>query len=38
MNRNIASSNQEIINSMWSGYILKDAGGPLPKYQNVRPF
>ena len=38
MNRNIASSNQQIINRMWSGYILRDAGGPLPKYRKVRPF
>jgi arylsulfatase A-like enzyme len=38
MNTDIASSNQEVINRMWSDYVLADAGGPLPKYQNVRPF
>jgi hypothetical protein len=32
MNKDIASSNQKIINRMWSEYILKDAGGPLPTY------
>ncbi len=38
MNTDIASFNQEVINRMWSDYVLADAGGPLPKYQNVRPF
>ncbi len=38
MNTDIARSNQEVINRMWSDYVLADAGGPLPKYQNVRPF
>jgi arylsulfatase A-like enzyme len=38
MNTDIASSNQDVINRMWSAYVLADAGGPLPEYQNVRPF
>ncbi len=38
MNRNIATSNQDILNRMWNDYILKDAGGPLPKYTNMRPY
>jgi hypothetical protein len=32
MNTDIAGSNQDIIDSMWKGYVLKDTGGPLPKY------
>ena len=38
MNTDIAGSNQDVINRMWTDYILADAGGPLPEYQNVRPF
>jgi arylsulfatase A-like enzyme len=38
MDRDIAGSNQEVLNRMWNDYILKDAGGPLPEYQNARPF
>jgi arylsulfatase A-like enzyme len=38
MNTDIAGANQDVINRMWSDYILADAGGPLPEYQNVRPF
>jgi arylsulfatase A-like enzyme len=38
MNHNIATSNQDILNRMWNDYILKDAGGPLPKYTNMRPY
>jgi arylsulfatase A-like enzyme len=38
MNKDIAGSNQGIINSMWNDYILEDAGGPLPTYRNVRPY
>ncbi len=32
MERDIADSNQEVLNSMWGDYVLKDAGGPLPTY------
>ncbi len=38
MNTDIAGSNLGIVSRMWSDYVLADAGGPLPKYQNVRPF
>jgi arylsulfatase A-like enzyme len=38
MDRNIASSNQDLLNRMWNDYVLEDAGGPLPKYGNERPF
>jgi arylsulfatase A-like enzyme len=38
MNKDIAGSNQGIINSMWNDYILEDAGGPLPTYKNARPY
>jgi arylsulfatase A-like enzyme len=38
MNTDIASSNRDIVNRMWTNYIIADAGGPLPEYQNVRPF
>ena len=38
MDQDIAGSNQEVLNRMWSDYVLADAGGPLPKYQNARPF
>jgi hypothetical protein len=38
MDRDIAGSNQDVINRMWNDYILKDAGGPLPTYGNERPF
>ena len=34
MNRDIARSNQEILNRMWNDYVLKDAGGPLPIYRS----
>jgi arylsulfatase A-like enzyme len=30
MNRDIAGSNQDVVRRMYQGYILKDAGGPLP--------
>jgi len=32
MNKNIGAENQDIMNRMFGGYILEDAGGPLPKY------
>jgi arylsulfatase A-like enzyme len=38
MDRDIAGSNQEVLNRMWNDYVLADAGGPLPEYQNARPF
>ncbi len=38
MNSDIAGNNQELLNSMWTDYVLGDAGGPLPTYKNVRPF
>jgi arylsulfatase A-like enzyme len=38
MDTNISGSNQEILNRMWTDYILKDAGGPLPQYSNARSF
>jgi hypothetical protein len=37
MDRNIAGSNQDLRNSMWNEYILKDAGGPLPRYDMSSP-
>jgi arylsulfatase A-like enzyme len=38
MNTSIAASDQDTLNRMWNDYVLKDAGGPLPTYRNVRPF
>jgi arylsulfatase A-like enzyme len=38
MDKDIAASNQDVLNRMWNDYVLKDAGGPLPKYGNERPF
>jgi hypothetical protein len=38
MNTDIAGSNQAVLNRMWNDYVLEDAGGPLPKYTNMRPF
>ncbi len=38
MDNDIAGSNQDVLNRMWNDYVLKDAGGPLPKYGNERPF
>ena len=32
MNDDIAGSNQEVVKRMWNDYVLKDAGGPLPRY------
>ena len=32
MNRNIAGSNRHIVRRMFEGYVLEDAGGPLPRY------
>jgi arylsulfatase A-like enzyme len=32
MDRDIAASNQGIVKRMYQGYIVKDAGGPLPSY------
>ena len=38
MNNNIAASSQDVLNRMWNDYVLKDAGGPLPRYTNMRPY
>jgi hypothetical protein len=32
MNRDIAASNQDVVDRMWNDYVLEDAGGPLPRY------
>jgi arylsulfatase A-like enzyme len=32
MNRDVAGERPEVVSSMWNDYVLKDAGGPLPKY------
>jgi arylsulfatase A-like enzyme len=32
MNRDVAGSNQDVVDRMWNDYVLKDAGGPLPRY------
>jgi arylsulfatase A-like enzyme len=32
MNEDIATSHQDVLNSMWNEYVLNDAGGPLPRY------
>ena len=32
MNRDIAGANPDIVRRMMEGYLLKDAGGPLPIY------
>jgi arylsulfatase A-like enzyme len=37
MERNIAASSRDVLNGMWNGYVLKDAGGPLPKYDLTNP-
>src|ERR671913_1458395 len=37
MNSDVAGSNHDLLNRMWNEYVLKDAGGPLPTYRNVRP-
>ncbi len=37
MDRSIAGSDQDLLNSMWNEYILKDAGGPLPRYDMASP-
>jgi arylsulfatase A-like enzyme len=37
MNTNIAWSNQEVLNKMWGEYVLRDAGGPLPRYNMASP-
>ena len=38
MNTDVAGSNHDLLNRMWNDYVLKDAGGPLPTYRNVRPY
>jgi arylsulfatase A-like enzyme len=38
MDKNIAVSNQDVLNRMWNDYVLADAGGPLPTYRNARPY
>ena len=37
MDTNIAGSDQDLLNGMWNDYILKDAGGPLPRYDMSNP-
>ena len=32
MRKNLAAKHPEIVNRMFSEYVLKDAGGPLPNY------
>jgi arylsulfatase A-like enzyme len=32
MNEDLAGANPEVVRQMFEGYILKDAGGPLPRY------
>jgi arylsulfatase A-like enzyme len=32
MNQDIAGSNPDVVKRMWNDYVLKDAGGPLPRY------
>lgn len=32
MNKNIAGNNSDVVKNMFQGYVLKDAGGPLPSY------
>jgi len=32
MNEDIATSHQDLLNSMWTEYVLNDAGGSLPRY------
>ena len=32
MNKNIAGNNPDLVKRMFQGYVLKDAGGPLPSY------
>jgi arylsulfatase A-like enzyme len=32
MNRDVASANPEIVRRMYDGYVVADAGGPLPRY------
>ncbi len=36
METNVAGSNPDVVRQMFEGYVLKDAGGPLPSYQNPR--
>jgi arylsulfatase A-like enzyme len=38
MDKDIAGSNQDVLNRMWNDYVLADAGGPLPTYRNARPY
>jgi arylsulfatase A-like enzyme len=37
MDRNVAGDNPDVVRSMWNDYILKDAGGPLPRYNMASP-
>jgi arylsulfatase A-like enzyme len=32
MNRDIAEANPDVVKRMWNDYVIKDAGGPLPRY------
>ena len=38
INRDVAGSTPDVVDRIWNDYVLKDAGGPLPKYGNERPF
>ncbi len=33
----ISGSAQDLLNDMWNEYVLKDAGGPLPRYDMADP-
>ncbi len=37
METNIAGSERVLLNDMWNEYVLKDAGGPLPRYNMADP-
>jgi len=37
MDKNIAGSDQNLLDSMWNDYVLKDAGRPLPRYDMSDP-
>jgi hypothetical protein len=30
--KNVAAKNQDLVNRMFKDYVLKDAGGPIPRY------
>jgi arylsulfatase A-like enzyme len=37
MNRDLAGEQPDVVRRMFEGYVLEDAGGPLPKYGDVIP-